>query len=126
LHTSGKPDVVAGAGLAWPQEMHDNHQHTVLDVSDYVFLRRKRGDHVRVLDNDGSERGILGWSVFRVHRRGLRTEAQRCPDVCHECVLLQRIAAVRRHLRHHQTVEVDRIHQHGDTDHNYCDFVHGG
>jgi len=71
MHASGQPDVIAGARSAWPQELHDNHQHTVLGVSDHVFLCRKRGDHVRVLDNDGSERGILGRPVFRIHRRSV-------------------------------------------------------
>jgi len=71
VHASGQPDLVSGAGSARPQELHDNHQHTVLGVSDHVFLRRKRGDHVRVLDNDGSERWILGRPVFRVHRRSV-------------------------------------------------------
>lgn len=126
MHATGQRDLVAGAESARSQELHDHHQHTVPGVSGHVFLCRKHGDHVRVFDTDGPERGLLGRPVFHLHRRSVRAEAQGRTDVRHERVLLRRFAAVRHHLRHHQTVEVDRAHQHGDTDHDYRHSIHGG
>jgi len=124
VHTSRQRNLIAGAESARSQKLHDNHQYTVLGVSDHVFLRRKCGDHVRMLDNYGFGHRILRRPVFRVHRRGVRTKAQGRPDVGDQRVLLRRFAAVHHHLRDHQTVEIDRTRQHGDTDHYYCDFVH--
>lgn len=125
VHSSGQRLLVAGAGSTRPQKLHDYHQHTILGVSDHIFLRWKCGDNVRMLNNDGSGSRFLGRSVFRVLRRSVWTKTQRRPDVGYERVLLQRFTAAHHHLCHHQTVEIDSTRQHGDTDHNYCDFMHG-
>lgn len=125
MHAFGQLGVLAGADATRSQELHDPHKHTLHDGVRDAFLRQRRVDPVRVLNTDGAEHRFLGRPVFRLHRRGVRTEAQRRPDVRHQRVLLRRLVAVHRGLRHHPPVAADHTHQHDDPGHNYCHFDHG-
>lgn len=125
MYASGQRDVIAVVEPIGSQKMHDNNQRALFDVANFVFLRGKRAHAVRVLGADGTERWLLGRSVFCVRRRSLRTQITWCTDVGYERVLLQWLVAVRVHLRSHQTVAVDRTHQHGRADRHHRHFAHG-
>jgi len=125
VHASGQRAVVAAAEPAGPQKMYDNNQRALPDVANLVVLRGKRAHAVRVLDNDGAERGLLGRPVLRLRGRGVRTQVAGRADVRDQRLLLQRLAAVRVDIRRHQTVAADRAHQHGGAGHNHRRVARG-
>lgn len=125
MHARRELIVFAGDESAGPQKVHDSDQLAVRGVSNRVFLRRGRANVVRVLDTDGTERGLLGRPVFRVHRRSVRAEAQRRPDVRHERVLFRRLVNTDGHLRRDQAMAIDAAGQRVDSDRQHRDPTDG-
>lgn len=93
MYATGKHIVFVGAPSARSQELYDHNQHTLHNVPDNVNFCQKRGDHVRLFNSDGIEHGILWRSVCLLHRRGVRTEVKRRPDVGDKRVLLRWLIA---------------------------------
>lgn len=119
VHAPGVRVVLNALEPARSQELHDTGQRAVPCGPDHVFRRQRRRHSERRLDNDGTERGVLGWPVFRLRGRSLRTKVEGRPDVRHQRLLFWWLAAVLDGVRDHRTVEADRAHQHGGPDNNY-------
>lgn len=105
--------------------MYGNYQHTVHRVANLVSLRQKRRDSVRELDTDGTERRVLGRSLFRLHRRGLRAQAERHSDVGGERVLLRRFIDIHRGIRGFHELETHHNHHSIDSDHQHPGVIYG-
>jgi len=102
-----------------------DHQHTVHRVAGHAPVRGGRDHAVRQLRTDGLEHRLFRWPVFRVHRRGVRTEAERHAHVGGERVLLRRFTDNDAHKICDHELAAHRLDQPVHPGHKYRRVVHG-